>query len=200
MAYTLFLQFREAPASIPRLGRTLVYTPERAKDPFLDDGAPPAMVVQGYFDSRISLEEAALKYEGLKCEAQALEVRTFPVPDPGPRGEPYCTYLVAYDGPAEDEAAWHAYYLEHHPGLMARLPGIRELEVYLPMEWKAPRGWTQVRCMQRNKVAFDSAAALTAALASPLRAEMRADYARLPRFSGRVTHYPMATRVVEAAC
>ena len=50
--------------------------------------------------------------------------------------------------------------------------------------------------MQRNKVGFDSAAALTAALNSPVRLEMRADYNRLPRFSGKVTHFPMATRVI----
>jgi hypothetical protein len=50
--------------------------------------------------------------------------------------------------------------------------------------------------MQRNKVAFDSAAALTAALNSPERRAMRADYAQLPHFSGAVTHYPMSTRVV----
>jgi hypothetical protein len=52
--------------------------------------------------------------------------------------------------------------------------------------------------MQRNKVAFDSAEALTAALNSPVRKEMRADYAALPPFSGRVTHYPMATSVISS--
>jgi hypothetical protein len=50
--------------------------------------------------------------------------------------------------------------------------------------------------MQRNKVAFDSAGALEAALNSPIRKEMRADYARLPAFKGRVTHFPMSTQVL----
>ena len=50
--------------------------------------------------------------------------------------------------------------------------------------------------MQRNKVAFDSAEALAAALDSPARKEMRADFAKLPPFSGRVTHFPMATSVI----
>jgi uncharacterized protein (TIGR02118 family) len=129
-----------------------------------------------------------------------MSVRSFAVPDPEirERDGAYCTYLVAYQGPAEDEAAWHAHYLADHPPLMARLPGIRELEVYLPLTWRCPPRLTPRRHLQRNKVAFDSPEALSAALASPVRAEMRASYARLPLFSGRVTHYPMITRVVDA--
>jgi hypothetical protein len=50
--------------------------------------------------------------------------------------------------------------------------------------------------MQRNKVAFDDPSALTAALASPVRHEMRAHFKALPRFSGGVTHFPMSTRAV----
>ena len=111
-------------------------------------------------------------------------------------GQPYCTYLVAYEGPAEDEAAWHAHYLAHHPPLMARLPGICELEIYTRVDWVAPPAWRRAHCMQRNKVAFDSPEALTAALHSPVRQAMRADYARLPPFSGAVRHFAMATRVV----
>src|SRR5688572_20557680 len=127
-----------------------------------------------------------------------MNVRSFPVPDPRVRTADgaYCTYLVAYEGPAQDEAAWHARYLAHHPPIMARLPGIRELEVCLPLEWRCPPGLERARHMQRNKVAFDSAEALQAALASPVRAEMRRDYAALPRFSGRVTHFAMTTRVL----
>ena len=47
--------------------------------------------------------------------------------------------------------------------------------------------------MQRNKVVFDDAAALTAALNSPVRHEMRADFKNFPPFEGRNSHYPMAT-------
>ena len=41
------------------------------------------------------------------------------------------------------------------------------------------------RYLQRNKVAFDSRAALEAALASPVRSEMRADFAAFPPYRGR---------------
>jgi uncharacterized protein (TIGR02118 family) len=198
--FCLFLIFREAirldearlRSSGMRKGH--VYTPERADDPFLNDGALPPLALQLYFDSLPTLESSfQILQFGKHALAQAMAVRPFPVPNPG---VPKCTYLVAYEGPAEDEQAWHAHYLAHHPPLMARLPGIRELEVYTPVDWVAPPGWERANCMQRNKVAFDSAAALTAALNSPERHAMRADYNQLPRFAGAVTHYPMSTRVV----
>ncbi len=79
---------------------------------------------------------------------------------------------------------------------MARLPGIRALEVYTPLECVCHLPWTRATCMQRNKVVFDSPSALTAALTSPLRHEMRAHFKALPRFAGGVTHFPMSTRAV----
>jgi hypothetical protein len=45
--------------------------------------------------------------------------------------------------------------------------------------------------MQRNKVVFDSPDALNAALASPVRHEMRADFKNFPPFSGANLHFPM---------
>jgi uncharacterized protein (TIGR02118 family) len=176
----------------PPCKRALVYEPDRVRDPYLDDGSPPARVAQLYFSSLSELEAAALGIDGA-WRAEAMEVYEFKVPQ---GGEARCTYLVAYAGPADDEKAWQAHYLAHHPPIMARLPGIRELEVSLPLEWRCPPGMEPVRHMQRNKVAFDSAEALEAALASPIRAEMREDYARLPRFTGRVTHFAMTTRVL----
>ena len=186
---------RTLSAEIPGLKKTHVYTPEQAEDPFLKEGAPPPLVLQFYFSSLPALEAAAhgpLQELGKGCSAQAMAVRPYSVPQPG---SAKCTYLVAYDGPADDEHAWHAHYLAHHPRLMAQLPGIRELEIYTRVDWVVPEGWKPANCMQRNKVAFDNPAALTAALNSPERRAMRADYNQLPRFSGAVTHYPMSTRI-----
>jgi hypothetical protein len=50
--------------------------------------------------------------------------------------------------------------------------------------------------MQRNKVVFDNVAGLAAALKSPMRAEMRADFLRFPAFTEGNRHNPMATRFV----
>ena len=66
------------------------------------------------------------------------------------------------------------------------------------MEWRCPpAGGARTAC-SATRSRFDSAEALTAALNSPVRKEMRADYAKLPAFSGRVTHYPMATSVLSS--
>ncbi|MBV9539557.1 MAG: hypothetical protein JOY70_11535, partial [Acidisphaera sp.] len=49
---------------------------------------------------------------------------------------------------------------------------------------------------QRNKVVFDDAKSLEAALNSPVRDEMRADFHRFPPFEGRNTHYAMHTALI----
>jgi hypothetical protein len=45
--------------------------------------------------------------------------------------------------------------------------------------------------MLGNEVAFDSVDAFNAAMASPVRKELRAHFHSFPRFSGRNTHHPM---------
>lgn len=202
---------------VPGLARALIHTPAHAHDPLLDDGAPPQLALQLYFCELLDLEAAAARagplqalaapdalptLAGAGVEQQVMAVRAFAVPEPAlPAGldHVWCTYLVAYEGPAEDLHAWLDDYLAHHTPLMARLPGIRELEVYTCVDCVSHLPWARATCMQRNKVAFDSPAALTAALESPLRHEMRAHFRSLPRFSGGVTHFPMSTRAVLGA-
>jgi hypothetical protein len=192
----VFCLFILAGADVPLqpfpCSKALLHVPSRAQDPYLDDGAAPASVMQLYFDTLPALEGTASRMP--RGVAEAMAVHRFPVPDPSIRNP--CTYLVTYEGPAEDEAAWHAEYFAHHPRLMAALPGIRDLEIYLPVNWRCPARLERVRSLQRNKVAFDSAEALTAALGSPVRKEMRRHYNALPPFSGRVTHYAMTTSVL----
>jgi uncharacterized protein (TIGR02118 family) len=192
--FTLFLSSHAA-LDPPSASRALRYQPDRVRDPYLDDGAPPAHVLQLYFSSLSALEAAAAQIHA-PADAEAMQVHRFEVPEPWQRVPPrYCTYLVAYEGPAVNEAAWLAHYLEHHPPLMRKLPHIRELEIYTPIEWRCPVALRRVRHLQRNKVAFDDAAALAAALDSPVRREMRADFAGFPPYRGRVTHYAMTTEV-----
>jgi hypothetical protein len=79
---------------------------------------------------------------------------------------------------------------------MKRFPGIRELEIYTRLDWCGFLPWRRVDYMQRNKVVFDDAASLNAALNSPVRDEMRIDFKQFPPFTGGNTHYPMATLTV----
>ena len=200
--------------AIPQLLQALLHLPARASDPYLDDGPPPQLVLQLYFEELPNLE-AALARDGqlagllsrdefpaladADVTQQAMLVRAFAVPEPAfsirPE-EPYCTYLVSYEGEAQDQNAWLGHYLGQHIGHMASLPGLRELEVYTRLDWIGSLPWTRVNFMQRNKVALDSTDALTRALNSPARHRMREDYHGFPLFTGRTTHYAMMTRVL----
>lgn len=196
------------------LSEARIYTPAATKDPYLDDGRPPSLVVQSYFAELQALEAAFGKggalqglvapdllpsQAGVEIVQEALAVRHYPVPDPvfqTPAGVPHCTYLVSYRGPAQDINAWLTHYINHHPPIMARFPGIRQIEICSRLDWCGALPVPVLAHMQRNKVVFDSPEALTAALNSPVRHEMRADFHEFPAYEGGNTHFPMLTRVV----
>ena len=198
----------------PALKKGLVFTPERTRDPYALDPPSPALALELYFADIEALESALApaghlqalaapnelaSLAGMDVTQQAMIARAFPVPDPvfrTPAGDQPCTYLVQYPGWADDFNAWLAYYLANHTRVMARFPGIREVEVCTRLDWCSAVPWARVHYMQRNKVVFDNAAALTAALNSPIRDEMRADYLKFPRFSDHNRHMPMATLIV----
>lgn len=201
---------RDLLATTPGLQRALIYTPSSTSDPYLNDGPPPRLALQLYFDD-IAPMEAAMAADGhlqrlavpslagAGVTQQAMLVRRFPVPDPTfrtPTGKPHCTYLVAYEGPAEDLPTWLAHYIADHPPIMGRFPGIRQIEIYTCIDWCGGLPWPRVEYIQRNKVVFDDQAALTAALNSPVRHEMRASFHKFPPFSGAITHFPMDTIAV----
>lgn len=208
-------RFVEIVGATPNLRKALVYTPDTASDPYLNDGPPPPLAAQLYFAELADLEAALARdghlqalaspgalpsLAGAEIVQQAMLSRAFPVPDPAFRtaaGSLPCSYLVSYPGPAEDPNAWVAYYVSHHPVPMAKLPGIREIEILTRLDWCGFLPWKRASDMLRNRVAFDDGVALGAALASPVRHEMREDYRRFPPFSGGATHFPLATLVVE---
>src|SRR5262249_15314608 len=198
----------------PRLRKALVHTSSRADDPYLDDGPPPQLVLQLYLADLPDLE-ARLARDGhlsvlMSREAfpdlasaditqQAMLVRSFPVPEPtfgNAPGSPFCTYLVAYEGEAEDLNAWHSHYFGNHTRHMAHFPGIRDLEIYTRLDWVSSLPCPRVNFMQRTKVVSDSADALTRALNSPIRHELRACFKTFPPFTGPITHFAMATRAL----
>jgi len=203
----------ELASQTPGLRQCRVHTPASAVDPMLNDGQGPLLVLQAFFEEIEPLEKAlgssgdlqaltdskAIKaLDGADFSQQAMLVRQYPVPATRAEldhGEPHCTYLVAYEGPAQDTSAWLSHYLDGHPALMAQLPDIRRIEIYSRIDWCGTLPWPRADFMQRNQVVFDSPDALTTALASPLRAQMREHFQNLPPFEGAVTHFPMRTTV-----
>lgn len=201
---------RAAVQTLPGLKRGLLYTPAMAKDFYTDDGPSPSLALQLYYDDLPTLE-ATLRAGGTLSETvkslsvtgidhQVMVGRSYPVTDATwqPDGdEPRCAYLVHYPGEAEDFNAWLDHYLDHHPQIMRNFPRIREIEIYTCADWRDTLGWTQKKYMQRNRLIFDSAAALEGALNSPVRHDMRADFEVFPKFTGSNIHYPMHLEDVE---
>ena len=195
----------------PGLTRARVHTPSSAIHPYIEEGPPPALVLQLYFPDLPALE-ANLSRNGhlhilnsrtefpvlssVRIAEQAMLVRPFTVPEFAPDRDPQCTYLVSYEGEADDLNAWHAHYLESHTRHVAMLPGLRELEVYTRVDWVSGQPWSRLNYMQRNNVAFDDAEAFEAALRSPVRQAIRADFKSFPAFTGPSRHHAMTTRSV----
>jgi hypothetical protein len=94
--------------------------------------------------------------------------------------------------------AWNTHYLNHHPDIMQTFPGIQGIEIYTRLDWVGGLPGPRVDFMQRNKVVFADAKALSAALLSPVIHDMRADFHRFPPFSGGNVHHPMATHAARS--
>jgi hypothetical protein len=111
------------------------------------------------------------------------------------------SYVVRYHRPAEDERAFIENYVATHPTLLATLPKIRSVLCYFPvareLSWQDPNGLASPDYIIGNEVAFDTIADFNAAMACPIRHELRRHFREFPAFSGRNTHFPMnRTRLV----
>lgn len=198
----------------PGLTSAHLYTPETAQDLYNPEEAAPVFGMQLYFDELSALEDAMApaghllqlaapgvlsSIRGAKATQQAMYVRHFPVDDAAldiqKNGNP-CSYVVHYPGPATDLNVWMHHYVAHHPQIMRQFPGIRAIEILSRVDWTGFLPWTRVNHMQRNRVMFDSQAALTAALQSPARIALREDFKHFPPFEGGHSHFPMETRVI----
>lgn len=201
-----------APAALfkkaPGLTSLDLYTPERAaQDPYLHDGAPPLAMLQAGFRTLESLEAFLATPEfratmiapspappdKVTAVHDAMEQRFYPVAGEttaGPLKAPI-SYVVRYQRPAENEAAFVEHYVSHHPQIQARFPGIRSIMCYVPIQWRDPTPIAPASYLLGNEVVFDSVEALDASLNSPVRHELREDFKTFPKFSGRNTHYAM---------
>jgi hypothetical protein len=195
----------------PALRRARLYTPECANDYYTQDGASPIFAMQLDYNTLLDLEAPIAaggnlqalatailpSLAGCRVEQQAMLRRPFPVADAQPHvpeGALPCQFLVHYPGQALDFDKWINYYLTHHPQIMFDFPGVREIEIFTRVDWLDAMPWTRVHYMQRNKLMFDSAQAITAAMHSPVRHVMRKDFEQFPPFDGSNIHHPMAVR------
>ncbi|CAB3806349.1 hypothetical protein LMG28614_06375 [Paraburkholderia ultramafica] len=192
----------------PGLSRARLYTPAAAQDYYTNDGPSPTFAFQLDFERLVDLETAIGPDGHLQAlargsfailadcavEQQVMARRPFPAVDPTPAvpdGALPCQFLVHYPGHAEDFDAWLNYYLSHHPQIMKFFEGVREIEIFTRVDWVDAMPWKRVHYMQRNKLMFDSAEAITRAMNSPVRHQMRADFERFPPFVGSNIHHPM---------
>ena len=131
----------------------------------------------------------------------SFERRFFPVadaPNPGPLRAPF-SYVVRYHHPAENVAEFVSHYVADHPPILGKLPEIRSVLCYLPVGAGASGILAPADYMIGNEVAFDSPEAFNAAMASPVRHELRAHFKSFPPFTGKNTHYPMMRRQLAAS-
>ena len=201
--------------SIPGMTEGLLFTPLEAgvDHPYKGDGAGPVLALQLRFADLFACEAAADRegvlavsaagaclpsLAGLDVTHQVMLTRSFPVDVSAhaPGTVTPCSYLVHYPGPAEDMNAWNLHYLEHHPSIMRTFPNVRQIEIYTRIDWVDRLPSRRVEHMQRNKLVFDSPAALAHALGSDVIKHMRADFVKFPPFAGGNRHFPMLTRVV----
>ena len=198
----------ELARACPGMSAVHVLVPAAAHDPyFAGKGGSPALILQLDCEDIVALEDQLQSgghlaplaerqflpsLRGVLPQQQALLVRRFAVPQPRSwrDGATALSYWVEYTGPAQDENAWHGFYLASHAPLLTRLPGIRMVEIYTPAIAVCGIGLAVRPCMQRNKTVFDDAEAMNAAMQSPLRAQLREDVARFPPFSGEAHHFP----------
>jgi len=189
---------------MPDLQSLDIYTPVAGgiHDPYVHDGPAPNALAMLAFASLDALDRAvrstpfmaglsAIKPAVFACTA--MRRSDHPIAEeaaPAKLVAPFA-YVVRYHRPAADEAAFVQNYIDTHPPLLGRLPGIRNVMCYVPLPWRDPTGLPSADYLIGNEVAFDHPDAFNAAMASPLRDELRAHYCALPAYSGHNTHFPM---------
>ncbi|MBS0246262.1 MAG: hypothetical protein JSR61_06545 [Proteobacteria bacterium] len=194
----------EALSGLPALVSLDRYVPIAgpSRDPYNNDGAGPLMLLMLNFPSPETLGTARSAIEAafqtlpdaVAATGAGFKRILYPVGEddtPAPLEAPF-SYVVRYHRPADDEVLFVQNYLATHPQTQAKLPAIRSILCYVPInDIPTGRRLADPDYMVGNEVVFDDAAAFGAAMASPAREELRAHYREFPRFTGANTHYPM---------
>jgi len=186
----------------PEINCVSVYAPELVDDPYVDDGAPPELVVQfnvadlealaTVLANKNILEQLAAP-ENASVSSEVFEVVAYDiegVAEPAKRTAPL-SFNVRYYAPVTDEQHFRDFYVSHHPQILAELPGIRNVFCYLPV---APLGTSPhpiSNCILGNEVVFDTLDALNESMKTEVRHRLRDDYNAFPVRPGPNSHYAM---------
>jgi uncharacterized protein (TIGR02118 family) len=207
-AVQVWAERHAAPAwtALPGLAAVDLYQPLRGgtHDPFNNDGPWPRLMAMLQFPTKEKLQaglsdprfKQSLAGMPVAATGTSFERRFFPVADtPNPESlrAPF-SYVVRYHHPAENVAEFVSHYIADHPPILGKLPQIRSVLCYLPIDAGAAGILPPADYMIGNEVAFDSPDAFNAAMASPVRHELRAHFKSFPPFTGKNTHYPMMRR------
>jgi uncharacterized protein (TIGR02118 family) len=104
------------------------------------------------------------------------------------------SFFVQYNGPAQDPAAFHAYYRAHHVPIVLRMPGIRSVNYFTPTALTGPLPGRPVQYLQLVQAVFDSIEDFLAMRGSSERREGLRDFDNYPPFEGPVTHQVFHSR------
>jgi uncharacterized protein (TIGR02118 family) len=196
-------------ATLPGLTAVDLYQPMRGgtHDPFNNDGAGPLLMAMLQFPSQRQLEAglADPRFKNTLADRPAdvvttgtsFERRFYPVggaANAEPRLRAPFSYVVRYHHPAQNPEEFVSHYVADHPPILGKLPEIRSVLCYLPVAQTASGVLPPADYMVGNEVVFDSPEAFNAAMASPVRLELRAHFRSFPPFTGKNTHYPMMRR------
>ena len=189
--------------------RIEAYTPQSVEDPYLGCEANKLLIVQADFATREQLEAAmatplvaealtAMPCGGnLQVTAEAFTVRHFPLLDGSTSTQRApVSFVVRYYPPIENEKAFNQHYFAHHPPIMVHFPRIRNILCYVPIDWQDANHVTPSNSFLGNEIVFDSIEDLSAALASDIRHDLRADYYLFPPHEGANSHHAMHRRVL----
>ncbi len=192
--------------TLPGIVHVDIYAPLDSdwRDPFVAGAAVPLAVAMAHFRTEAALG-AALASDalnpwlgswppGLIATATPMSRKIYAVDEPpgGARREP-CRYVVRYHGPGDQAAGFAERYERTHPPLLASLPRIRAIECYRPVATLRAPHCEPADYLIGNEVEFDSVEDFNAAMASPARIALRADFEALPRVFRDNTHF--ATRL-----
>lgn len=188
---------------LPGILHADIYLPTAGgADPFVVPAAGPliAAIVHVRTEDDLRTAIASVAFErwlaqrpaGLTLTATPMSGNAYAVD--GPRAELRRTayrYVVRYHGSREAAASFADHYERTHPPLLAKLPRIRAIECYRPLGALRAPHCEPADYLIGNEVEFDSAEDFNAAMISPARVALRADFDALPRVFRGHTHFAM---------